>query len=95
MEMLTLEDLGMGPKHLRQMEKFLARPYGAILVSGPTGSGKSTTLYAGLTRINAPTRKILTIEDPIEYQIGGITQMAVNPVIGLSFAPVAENGSAI
>ncbi len=86
MEMLTLEDLGMAEKHLRQMERFLARPYGAILVSGPTGSGKSTTLYAGLTRINAPTRKILTIEDPIEYQIPGITQMAVNPVIGLTFA---------
>ena len=86
MEMLTLEDLGMGPKHLRQMEKFLSRPYGALLVSGPTGSGKSTTLYAGLTRINAPTRKILTIEDPIEYQIPGITQMAVHPGIGLSFA---------
>lgn len=86
MEMLTLEDLGMGPKHLRQMEKFLSRPYGAILVSGPTGSGKSTTLYAGLTRINSPTRKVLTIEDPIEYQIPGITQMAVHPGIGLSFA---------
>ncbi len=86
MAMLTLEDLGMGPKHLRQMEKFLARPYGALLVSGPTGSGKSTTLYAGLTRINSHTRKILTIEDPIEYHIAGITQMAVNPVIGLSFA---------
>jgi len=85
-EMLTLEDLGMGATHLRQVERFLARPYGAILVSGPTGSGKSTTLYAGLTRINDPKRKILTIEDPIEYQIPGITQMAVNPVIGLTFA---------
>lgn len=86
MEVLTLEDLGMADRHLRKMELFLARPYGAILVSGPTGSGKSTTLYAGLTRINAPTRKILTIEDPIEYQIPGITQMSVNPVIGLTFA---------
>lgn len=86
MEMLTLEDLGMADKHLRQMEKFLARPYGAILVSGPTGSGKSTSLYAGLSRINNPTRKILTIEDPIEYQIPGITQMAANPGIGLTFA---------
>lgn len=86
MEMLTLEDLGMADNHLRQMEKFLARPYGAILVSGPTGSGKSTSLYAGLSRINNPTRKILTIEDPIEYQIPGITQMAANPGIGLTFA---------
>ncbi len=86
MEMLTLEMLGMAEKHLRMMERFLARPYGAVLVSGPTGSGKSTSLYAGLTRINQPTRKIITIEDPIEYQIAGITQMAVNPVIGLTFA---------
>lgn len=86
MEMHSLSDLGMGPDHLATMERFLARPYGCILVSGPTGSGKSTTLYAGLTRINDPSRKIITIEDPIEYQIAGITQMAVNPVIGLSFA---------
>ncbi|MGB4592780.1 MAG: ATPase, T2SS/T4P/T4SS family [Coriobacteriia bacterium] len=86
MEMHSLSDLGMGPDHLATMERFLARPYGSILVSGPTGSGKSTSLYAGLTRINDPSRKIITIEDPIEYQIAGVTQMAVNPVIGLSFA---------
>lgn len=86
MEMLTLEMLGMAPEHLKTMERFLARPYGAVLVSGPTGSGKSTSLYAGLLRINQPTRKIITIEDPIEYRIPGITQMAVNPVIGLTFA---------
>ncbi|MCE5190982.1 MAG: Flp pilus assembly complex ATPase component TadA [Actinomycetia bacterium] len=86
MEMLTLEMLGMAPEHLKTMERFLARPYGAVLASGPTGSGKSTSLYAGLVRINQPTRKIITIEDPIEYRIPGITQMAVNPVIGLTFA---------
>lgn len=85
-EMHTLGDLGMGQDHLATMQRFLARPWGAVLVSGPTGSGKTTTLYAGLNRINEPTRKIITIEDPIEYRIPGITQMAVNPAIGLDFA---------
>lgn len=85
-EMHTLGDLGMGQDHLATMQRFLARPWGAVLVSGPTGSGKTTTLYAGLNRINEPTRKIITIEDPIEYRIPGITQMAVNPAIGLTFA---------
>lgn len=82
----TLRDLGMCEDHLVLMERFLARSYGEILISGPTGSGKSTTLYASLMRLNQPTRKIITIEDPIEYQISGITQMAVNPGIGLTFA---------
>lgn len=82
----TLEDLGMGPDHLEIMRRFLARPWGAVLVSGPTGSGKTTTLYAGITKINEPTRKIITIEDPIEYRIAGVTQMGVNPGIGLTFA---------
>jgi type IV pilus assembly protein PilB len=83
---LTLEDLGMNEGHLRLMEDFLSRPHGAVLVSGPTGSGKSTTMYAALTRINDPERKIITIEDPIEYQMPGVTQVAVNQAIGLSFA---------
>ncbi|MDO8847948.1 MAG: ATPase, T2SS/T4P/T4SS family [Coriobacteriia bacterium] len=82
----TLADLGMCDEHLALMERFLSRSYGEILISGPTGSGKSTTLYAALMRINDPGRKIITIEDPIEYQITGITQMAVNAGIGLSFA---------
>lgn len=82
----TLSDLGMCPEHLEMMGRFLARSYGEILISGPTGSGKSTSLYAALMRINQPTRKIITIEDPIEYQIAGITQMAVNAGIGLTFA---------
>jgi type IV pilus assembly protein PilB len=82
----TLADLGMCDEHLVLFERFLSRSYGEILISGPTGSGKSTTLYAALMRINDPGRKIITIEDPIEYQIGGITQMAVNAGIGLSFA---------
>lgn len=82
----TLGDLGMCDEHLALMERFLAKSYGEILISGPTGSGKSTTLYAALMHINDPGRKIITIEDPIEYQINGITQMAVNPGIGLTFA---------
>ncbi|MCX8007363.1 MAG: ATPase, T2SS/T4P/T4SS family [Coriobacteriia bacterium] len=82
----SLVDLGMGADHLEMTTRFLARPWGAVLISGPTGSGKTTTLYAGLSKINETTRKIITIEDPIEYRIPGITQMAVNPPIGLTFA---------
>ncbi|MHB8051446.1 MAG: GspE/PulE family protein [Coriobacteriia bacterium] len=85
-EQPTVEDLGMREEHRAQLERFLSRPYGEILVSGPTGSGKSTTLYACLTQINSPESKIITIEDPIELQIEGITQMAVNAHIGLTFA---------
>jgi type IV pilus assembly protein PilB len=83
---LTLKDLGMNAGHLGMVERFLRRPYGEILISGPTGSGKTTSLYAGLTMLNDPVRKIITIEDPIEYQMPGITQMAVNHAIGLTFA---------
>lgn len=83
---LTLEDLGMSSNDLATVERFLRRPYGEILISGPTGSGKTTSLYAGLTMLNDPVRKIITIEDPIEYQMDGITQMAVNHGIGLGFA---------
>lgn len=82
----TVTDLGMSAAHRAQFERFLSMPYGEILISGPTGSGKSTTLYAGLTHLNSPTRKIITIEDPIEYQIDGITQMAAHAAIGLTFA---------
>jgi type IV pilus assembly protein PilB len=83
---LDLEDLGMGPDHLVVMETLLGKPYGAVLVAGPTGSGKSTSMYAALKRLNDVTRKIITIEEPIEYQMAGVTQMGVNNVIGLSFA---------
>jgi len=64
----------------------LARPHGIVLVTGPTGSGKTTTLYAALAALNAPTRKILTIEDPIEYRLAGVNQTQVSPTIGLTFA---------
>jgi type IV pilus assembly protein PilB len=82
----TLEDLGMCPDHLEQMERILTRPFGAILAAGPTGSGKTTSLYAALGRLNEPTRKIITVEDPIEYRMDGVTQMAVRQKIGLTFS---------
>ena len=82
----TLEDLGMSEEHLVQFERMVAKPWGAILVAGPTGSGKSTSLYAALQRLNTEERKIITVEDPIEYQMGGVTQIAVNPGIGLTFS---------
>lgn len=81
----TVEDLGMREHHRVMLAHFLSKPYGEILVSGPTGSGKSTTLYACLQQLNSVERKIITIEDPIELQIDGVTQMAVNPHIGLTF----------
>jgi len=82
----SLEDIGMSDAHLRAIREMIAKPYGAIFVAGPTGSGKSTTLYGALQLLNQPTRKIITVEDPIEYQMAGLTQMAVNAKIGLTFA---------
>jgi len=83
---LPLEDLGMSDGDLETVRRMLKRPYGAILVAGPTGSGKSTTLYAFLHSVNDPGRKIITVEDPIEYRMENTTQLAVNPRIGLTFA---------
>jgi type IV pilus assembly protein PilB len=84
--MLDLDKLGMtGPEHHR-FTNALGRAYGSILVTGPTGSGKSTTLYAALGVLNTPEKNIITIEDPVEYQVEGITQVQVNPRAGLSFA---------
>jgi type IV pilus assembly protein PilB len=82
----SLDNLGLSPRHLETVERMLTKPHGAIMLAGPTGSGKSTTLYAGLKELNTSDRKIITIEDPIEYRMGGLTQMAVNPKIGLTFA---------
>lgn len=82
----SLEDIGMSDPHLRAVREMIAKPYGAIFVAGPTGSGKSTTLYGALQLLNQPTRKIITVEDPIEYQMAGLTQIAVNAKIGLTFA---------
>lgn len=83
---LALQDIGMGADHLAMMESLLGKPYGAIFVAGPTGSGKSTSMYAALMVLNDVTRKIITIEEPIEYQMAGITQIGVNAPIGLTFA---------
>lgn len=84
--MLGLEELGMFPDTLERFRKLISIPYGIILVTGPTGSGKSTTLYASLQEIWSPTTNILTIEDPVEYQVSGIGQVQVRPNIGLTFA---------
>ncbi len=84
--LLGLEDLGFAKRDYGQMDYLINRPDGIILVTGPTGSGKTTTLYACLNRINDPSRNILTAEDPVEYEIGGIHQVHVHPSIGLTFA---------
>ncbi|MBI2378595.1 MAG: type II secretion system ATPase GspE [Deltaproteobacteria bacterium] len=84
--LLSLEDLGFADDHFRTLIHLINRPHGILLVSGPTGSGKTTTLYAGLSKINSPDINILTVEDPVEYQLPGIGQMQVNPKIELTFA---------
>jgi general secretion pathway protein E len=81
-----LQMLGFDAHMLERMEHFTSLPHGIFLVTGPTGSGKSTTLYSALKRINLPDKKIITIEDPVEYQMDGINQIHVNPQIGLTFA---------
>jgi type II secretory ATPase GspE/PulE/Tfp pilus assembly ATPase PilB-like protein len=83
---LELEKLGLLPEDLKIIEKVITKPHGIIFVTGPTGSGKSTTLYAALARINSSNIKIITIEDPIEYQLRGVNQIQVHPQIGLNFA---------
>jgi len=81
-----LDKLGFDGSMLDRMEHFTQMPHGIFLVTGPTGSGKSTTLYSALKLINGPEKKIITIEDPVEYQMNGINQIHVNPQIGLTFA---------
>jgi len=83
---LMLSDLGMHDNRIRNVNKLIKSPYGIILVTGPTGSGKTTTLYAALSTINRPEINIITIEDPIEYQMDGVGQIQVNPKIDLTFA---------
>ena len=75
-----------GRDERERFERAIDQPYGAVLVTGPTGSGKSTTLYAALSELNTPEKNIITIEDPVEYQLDGITQVQVNPRAGLTFA---------
>ncbi|MGZ3480460.1 MAG: type II secretion system ATPase GspE [Myxococcaceae bacterium] len=84
--LLDLTDIGMARETMLGMDAVIKRSHGIILVTGPTGSGKTTTLYAALSRINTPDLNILTVEDPVEYQLQGIGQMAINPKIGLTFA---------
>jgi general secretion pathway protein E len=85
-KLLSLDEIGLSSEALAEMKRLLQLSHGIILVTGPTGSGKTTTLYAALSQINSPDRNILTIEDPIEYQLDGIGQMQVNPKINLNFA---------
>ncbi|MCK5138590.1 MAG: type II secretion system ATPase GspE [Thermodesulfovibrionia bacterium] len=84
--LIVLDHLGFPKGVLERYRKLITIPYGMLLVTGPTGSGKTTTLYASLREINSPDKKIITIEDPIEYQVEGVNQIQVMPKIGLTFA---------
>ncbi|MDD5108533.1 MAG: ATPase, T2SS/T4P/T4SS family [Candidatus Omnitrophica bacterium] len=84
--LLDLNKIGFMPEDLKTIERLLQKPHGIILITGPTGSGKTTTLYTCLSRLNRKEVKIISIEDPVEYAIEGITQIHVNPKVGLTFA---------
>ncbi|NBX68727.1 MAG: type II secretion system protein GspE, partial [Proteobacteria bacterium] len=83
---LDLPDLGFDPESIKVINQLIHKQHGIILVTGPTGSGKTTTLYAAISRINSIDRNIITVEDPIEYDLKGIGQIQANPKIGLTFA---------
>ncbi len=85
-KLLRLEDLGLWEEDLIKLRRLAQKPYGIVLATGPTGAGKSTTLYAMILEIKSPKRNIITIEDPPEYQIEGVSQIQVNPKVGLTFA---------
>jgi MSHA biogenesis protein MshE len=89
--MLNLDSIGMPPAMLKRFRAILQRPNGLVLVTGPTGSGKTTTLYGALAELNAMERKLITIEDPVEYRLPGINQVQVNEKIELSFARVLRS----
>jgi general secretion pathway protein E len=89
--MHDLSDIGFGEDHLEVINELIRRPHGIVLVTGPTGSGKTTTLYACLSKINTPDLNILTVEDPVEYQLEGITQVPVNSKIDLTFSSVLRS----
>jgi type IV pilus assembly protein PilB len=82
----TLEELGLSDEMRQTLEEVVQRPTGALLVTGPTGSGKSTTLYAALSEINNPAINIITVEDPVEYRLSGVNQVQINQRAGLTFA---------
>lgn len=84
--LFSISDLGMSPKDIVIVDKLLSKPYGLLFVTGPTGCGKSTTLYSWLTKLNTRERKIVTIEDPVEYELKGVAQAQVNPRIDMTFA---------
>jgi type IV pilus assembly protein PilB len=84
--LLRLSDLGFLPENMARYEESYRKPYGTILVTGPTGSGKSTTLYATLNIVNDETKNVITVEDPVEYQLPGINQVQVNAKAGMTFA---------
>ncbi len=88
---LKLPELGFMPHALKRFEESYSKPYGAILVTGPTGSGKTTTLYSALQVLNRPTINIITVEDPVEYRLPGITQVQVNRKAGLQFATILKS----
>ncbi|MGL5206578.1 MAG: type II secretion system ATPase GspE [Acidaminococcaceae bacterium] len=83
---VALNDLGFSAKNMQMYNKLITKSYGCVLVTGPTGSGKSTTLYSTLMHVNSPTKNIITVEDPVEYRIIGVNQVAVNNKAGLTFA---------
>ena len=83
---IDLEKLGFEPRSMKELTSAIANPYGMVLVTGPTGSGKTTTLYSALSRVNTPEVNVMTAEDPVEYNLDGINQVLVNDDVGLSFA---------
>src|SRR5205823_3295741 len=83
---LTLDKLGFSPQDEQALREIILKPHGIMLVTGPTGAGKSTTLYACLSTINSVHKRIITIEEPVEYELKGINQIAVRSDIGLTFA---------
>jgi type IV pilus assembly protein PilB len=84
--LLNIERLGFKPQNKERFDRLIKKPYGILLATGPTGSGKSTTLFAALNEINSPTKNIVTIEDPVEYQLEGVNQVQANNAAGLTFA---------
>ncbi|MDD5423247.1 MAG: ATPase, T2SS/T4P/T4SS family, partial [Candidatus Omnitrophica bacterium] len=89
--LFSIADLGMSEKDVVMLEELIKKPHGIIFVTGPTGSGKSTTLYTCLSKLNTRARKIITIEDPVEYELKGISQIQVMPKVGLTFAQVLRS----
>jgi MSHA biogenesis protein MshE len=91
LDLLSLDKLGMPPRILEKLHEFIAEPHGMLLVTGPTGSGKTTTLYSVLAQMNSADAKIITVEDPVEYRLPGISQVQVHEKIGLTFGAVLRS----